>query len=79
MAIAIALLGAVILFVLYIRHNDRRLRKIPARIESLSKRTTPEFIRADAMQYFGQPQKDIKGQLPERTGRRYIVVGGVSV
>lgn len=73
-----ALICAIVLLVLYIRLNDGRVRRIPPSISSLSKRVTPEAVKADAKEFFAKPQKDIKAQLPANTGRRYIVVGGVS-
>lgn len=74
----VAVICAIVFLVLYIRLNDERLRRLPASIASLSKRLTPEAVRADAKEFFEKPQKDIKAQLPAGTGRRYIVVGGVS-
>ncbi|KAJ3542649.1 hypothetical protein NMY22_g3429 [Coprinellus aureogranulatus] len=72
----VVLIGAIVLLVLYVRLNDARLRKLPIRIASLSKRLTPQAVRADAAEFFRKPQKNIKSQLPGRTGRKYIVVGG---
>ncbi|KAF6761556.1 hypothetical protein DFP72DRAFT_958506, partial [Ephemerocybe angulata] len=70
------ILGALASLALYITWNDRKLRRVPDRIAKLSKRLTPESVRADAKAYAEGPAKTIKSQLPEKTGRRYVVVGG---
>lgn len=67
-----------LLLVLYLRLNDKRLTRTPedALIFS-SKRCTPEMARSLAAQLDSSPPISSQDQLPPKTGRRYIVVGGV--
>lgn len=71
-------LGAC-LFALYVRLNDQRLQVIPPELEKLSpKRLTLEDVRAEAKKLDNQKAIASTEILPPKTGRRYIVVGGVS-
>lgn len=63
---------------LYVRFNDNALGSIPARALAFSpKRWTPDDVSALAKQLRSQQAIDITAQIPPKTGRRYIVVGGV--
>ncbi|KAF8067715.1 3-beta hydroxysteroid dehydrogenase/isomerase family-domain-containing protein [Lyophyllum atratum] len=62
---------------LYVRLNNRRLTRLPEEVVALSpQRLTPESVRERAGHLAKSPPITIKEQLPPRTGRRYIVVGG---
>ncbi|KAJ2929938.1 hypothetical protein H1R20_g7147, partial [Candolleomyces eurysporus] len=76
-SLALFIAAPSFLLVIYIKLNDRRLKALPSRIASLSERLTPESVRKRSNEFFSTaPAKEIKSKLPERTGRRYIVVGG---
>ncbi|TFK75496.1 NAD(P)-binding protein, partial [Pluteus cervinus] len=71
----------LVLFVLYIQINDSHIKSIPDRANALSPlRWTPESIKEQAEKFKSEEEKglkrSIKDQLPPKTGRRYIVVGG---
>ena len=69
----------VLLLVLYIYWNDRRLIQLPPRALYFSpKRHTAADIHAEAERLASSPPIDDTNKIPPRTGRRYIVVGGVS-
>lgn len=69
----------VCLLGLYIRLNDQRLQVLPPELEKLSpKRLSLEDVRAEAKKLDSQESIASKEVLPPKTGRRYIVVGGVS-
>ena len=69
----------ILLLVSYIYWNDRRLTRIPPPALYLSpKRTTAVDVHADAKRLATSPQIDDRESIPPKTGRRYIVVGGVS-
>lgn len=71
-------LGSALLLAVYIRVNDARLGSIPEDALIFSpKRCTPETIRSTAAAIAKAPPISLRGQLPPKTGRRYIVVGGV--
>ncbi|KAK7042387.1 3-beta hydroxysteroid dehydrogenase isomerase family [Favolaschia claudopus] len=73
--VALALVTTVLL-VLYIRLNDQRLTRIPEGALAVSPtRCTPEYARLVAAKVEKSPIS-ISDQIPPRTGRRYIVVGG---
>ncbi|RDB30342.1 3 beta-hydroxysteroid dehydrogenase/Delta 5--_4-isomerase type 2 [Hypsizygus marmoreus] len=73
----IAFILPPILFVLYIWLNDRKLTSLPADARAFSPtRCTPDSIRSLAAQLAESPAISINEQLPPKTGRRYIVVGG---
>ncbi|KAF5383021.1 hypothetical protein D9615_005083 [Tricholomella constricta] len=62
----------VVLLVIYVRLNNYRLTRLPKEAAAVSPvRWTPESVRNLATQL-----KSPHVQLPPRTGRRYIVVGG---
>ena len=69
-----ALLISFILFITYLIHVNIALSAVPAEAKALSPhRFTAEAIRKT----YDKLRKDpIKLDLPPRTGRRYIVVGG---
>ena len=69
----------ILLLVLYIFWNDRRLIQIPPRALYLSpKRHTAVDVHAEAERLASSPPIDDTDKIPPKTGRRYIVVGGVS-
>ena len=69
----------ILLLVLYIYWNDRRLIRIPPRALYFSpKRHTAVDIHAEAERLATSPSIDDTEKIPPKTGRRYIVVGGVS-
>ncbi|KIK70220.1 hypothetical protein GYMLUDRAFT_187914 [Collybiopsis luxurians FD-317 M1] len=74
---ACSLLAAVFLYV-YIHFNDIKLAKIPSRaLEFSPKRCTPEDALKLAKQLRAREKPiQVVDQLPPKTGRRYIVVGG---
>ncbi|KAJ7135962.1 hypothetical protein C8R44DRAFT_609168 [Mycena epipterygia] len=64
------------LLYLYTRFNDWRLTHIPESALAFSPaRCTPEDVRATAARLLKSPIS-IADQIPPKTGRRYIVVGG---
>jgi hypothetical protein len=74
------LLGLILLLVLYIRRNDRRLMSIPLEALQFSlKRCTPKDVNitAERLAHSEPLSKKDYASLPPKTGRRYIVVGGV--
>jgi hypothetical protein len=75
------LLIAVVLPVLaylYVRRNDAALRRIPPRALAFSpNRCLVKDVEVEERQLKRDPISLI-GQLPPKTGRRYVVVGGVS-
>ena len=76
-----SLVGAVALGVLreYIRHNDASLTDQPQEALSHSpKRYTEDEVLVTAEHLVRNPI-DVSSHLPPRTGRRYIVVGGVRI
>lgn len=69
----------LLLLVLYIYWNDRRLIRIPPRALYFSpKRHTAADTHAEAERLARSPPIDDTETIPPKTGRRYIVVGGVS-
>lgn len=76
-----AFAGSVALFIillgLYLHINDKRLTRVPEdAIIFSSERCTPETARSLANQLDKSPPITSQNQLPPKTGRRYIVVGG---
>ncbi|KAJ7779567.1 hypothetical protein B0H14DRAFT_2961945 [Mycena olivaceomarginata] len=70
------ILSSVALLILYIRSNDQRLTSIPESVLAVSPtRCTPEDVRLTAAKLQKSPIS-IGDQIPPKTGRRYIVVGG---
>jgi hypothetical protein len=67
---------ALVALIIYILQNDPKLARFPVTAAKLSQnRVEPAHVSATAA---GDIPPDIIHQLPPRTGRRYIVVGGVS-
>lgn len=67
------------LLLLYIRLNDQRLTRIPHRALAFSPtRCTLEDVHLTAARLLESPISIID-QIPPKTGRRYIVVGGVCI
>ena len=77
-AIALLFLFLVFLLYLYIRLNDAKIMKLPDEVASVF---SPHRIGArDALEAAAASEtirQDSKTFLPPKTGRRYIVVGGV--
>jgi hypothetical protein len=66
-----------LLLALYLHINDKRLSRIPDDALTLSaKRCTPQDVRSLTAELAKSPISS-QEQLPPKTGRRYIVVGGV--
>ena len=71
-------LAALLLVYLYGKLNDAKLTKVPPEVRAqASADFSTENIRLTAARLKESPLQ-IKTRLPPRTGRRYIVVGGVS-
>jgi hypothetical protein len=69
---------ALLLLYLYGKLNDAKLTKVPPEVRAqASADFSPENIRLTAARLKQSPLQ-INNRLPPRTGRRYIVVGGVS-
>ena len=69
----------ILLLVFYVYWNDRRLIQIPPRALYFSpKRHTAVDVHAEAKRLATSPPIDDSEKIPPKTGRRYIVVGGVS-
>lgn len=67
---------ALVALALYILQNDPKLARLPSDAAKLAPhRVEPADVRADAAR---DVPSNINDQIPPRTGRRYIVVGGVS-
>ena len=68
-----------VLFVyLYVKLNDAKLSKIPPEVRAQATSDfSPENIISTAARLKEFPPR-INSRLPPRTGRRYVVVGGVS-
>ena len=70
---------SVTVLIWYIFSNDRRLSALPAAALKYSpKRFTASEVRETYKRLREEPH-DVLKALPPRTGRRYIVVGGVSL
>ena len=64
---------------LYIRVNDAKLMRLPPEAALFSpKRFTPEDARMSAKENRENPVR-VESILPPPTGRKYIIIGGVSV
>ena len=69
----------ILLLVLYIYWNDMRLTHIPSCALYFSpKRYTAVDVHAQAERLATSPPIDDTEMIPPKTGRRYIIVGGVS-
>lgn len=70
---------AVALSLVYVRLNDAKLTTLSKEANSISPhRWTDDEIRKCHDELVNSPQCLLEGKLPPKTGRRYIVVGGVS-
>ena len=68
---------AILLVYIYGKLNDAKLGKVPPEVRALATSNfSPENIRLTAARLKESPLQ-IRSRLPPRTGRRYIVVGGV--
>ena len=73
----IIFLMTLLLAHLYAKLNDAKLTKVPSEVRALATCDfSPENIRLTAARLKESPLQ-INSRLPPRTGRRYIVVGGV--
>lgn len=73
-----SVLTFILLLSLYVYTNDRKLTQIPPRALAFSpSRFSTEDARLAARKYADSPLS-VHDQLPRKTGRRYIVVGGVN-
>ena len=69
----------ILLLILYIYWNDLRLTRVPSRALYFSpKRHTAEDVHAEAERLAAAPPIENREKIPPKTGRRYIIVGGVS-
>ena len=76
--VLILLLPPLLLAYLYVKLNDAKLAKIPPEVKAqITCDFSPENIRLTAARLKESPLQ-ITSRLPPRTGRRYVVVGGVS-
>jgi hypothetical protein len=67
-----------LLIYIYVKLNDAKLSKVPPEVRAqASCDFSPENIRLTAKRLKDSPL-ELKSHLPPRTGRRYVVVGGVS-
>lgn len=71
-------MSGLLLLVLYIRANDTKITRLPDNWPSLTtERVTPEDVRALGARLARHEPISIDDQLPPKTGRKYIIVGGV--
>lgn len=78
LSLFIVLAGIVLVIYLYCHLNDQRLSQLPSEARAFApNRFTPHVVRETAEKLSSLP-KLVKDVLPVKTGRRYIVVGGVS-
>ncbi|OBZ78064.1 3beta-hydroxysteroid-dehydrogenase/decarboxylase isoform 2 [Grifola frondosa] len=77
-AVWLTLSAAIPLLVyLYVRANDAKLSQLPPQATALSpSRWTAEAIQRTAKELDQSPPALLSDELPPKTGRRYIVVGG---
>ena len=69
--------AAVVAPLTYLKLNDSRVKSIPARVLKFSpKRLTPEDVPRLEKELAARGAS-IEDQLPPKTGRRYIIIGGV--
>jgi hypothetical protein len=77
LSLLIVLAGTVLVLYLYVRVNDRGLSQLPPEARAFAPhRFTPHVVRETAERLSSSP-KNVQDVLPAKTGRRYIVVGGV--
>ena len=80
MLLLVVTLAVAILCVVYIRSNDAKLDRLPPEALAISpKRWTTEDINTCHASLKDGPSSLFEGKLPPKTGRRYIVIGGVRV
>ncbi|KAF8880049.1 NAD-P-binding protein [Infundibulicybe gibba] len=76
LSIAAPAFAVFVALALYIRLHDSRLKRQPPSVLALSPtRWTPDEIKTTAVKLAKSP-KSVLDQLPPKTGRRYIIVGG---
>lgn len=76
----LAVLTVSVIAVLYIWLNDAKLTRLPSEAAHISpERWSDETTRECYASMRDSPSSLLDGKLPPSTGRRYIVVGGVSV
>lgn len=78
--IVAALFTPLFLLYLYVRINDSKLMRLPPSVAKAfqSERWTEEDVKKEFIRMQEKPM-NIEGKLPPKTGRRYIVVGGVRI
>jgi hypothetical protein len=75
----LGILAIPLLLYLYIQQNDKGLTRLTTEALAFSPtRYTPDVAHSAAKRLAEHPIS-ILDQIPAKTGRRYIVVGGVSV
>jgi hypothetical protein len=67
-----------LLFYLYIRQNDRALTRLAPEALAFSPTRYTEDVARTAAKRFAEHPISVLDHIPPQTGRRYIVVGGVS-
>lgn len=78
LSLFVLLAGTVLALYLYGLFNDQRLSQLPSEVIAFApNRFTPHVVREAAEKLSSSP-KIVKDVLPAKTGRRYIVVGGVN-
>lgn len=76
--VAVPSLITLLLVYLYVKLNDAKLLRVPPEVRAQeTSNFSLENIRSTATRLEDSPLQ-INSRLPPRTGRRYIVVGGVS-
>jgi hypothetical protein len=79
MGIFTILIGLLTLFFAYVALNDRKLRAVPPEaIKASPERWTEEEVQKLLEKQAEEQVDDLTPYLEEKTGRRYIVVGGVN-
>lgn len=75
----LAALAVPVLAALYFWINDAKLTRLPSEVAHISpERWSDETTRECYASMRNGPSSLLEGNLPPSTGRRYIVVGGVS-
>lgn len=78
LTVFVLLVAVSLLCAAYIISNDAKLARVSAEAQSISpRRWTEDEIRACHARLVDGPKSVLEGKLPPKTGRRYIVVGGV--
>jgi len=68
-----------LLLYLYIRQNDKGLTRLPPEALAFSPIRYTDDVALTAAKQFAENPISVLDQMPTQTGRRYIVVGGVSL